>query len=130
VPTAGCRVSRKLAGVERARGPFSRALAEALVLCGNGDLVAQRHHRPEGQPQPSRGTRRGKDEGSLSVFGRIENFFKPFFGGAQVGPAVAPPTPPRPEWVCDVCHQPARAHRFDSSQRGRMYCPPSEPAAD
>jgi hypothetical protein len=92
--------------------------------------VAQQDSQPAEGPEPSRGTRRDRGGDSLGVFGRIENFFKPLFGGAQVGPAQAPPTPPRPEWVCDVCHQPASAHRFDASQRGRMYCPPTAPPAD
>ena len=82
------------------------------------------------QPEPPERSRRRGRERSPGLFGRIENFFKPLFGGAQVGPAQAPPTPPRPEWVCDVCHQPASAHRFDASQRGRMYCPPTAPPAD
>ncbi len=90
--------------------------------------MAKSERPPGGEPEPSgRGGRGGQRE-SVGVFGRLERFFKPFVGGAQVGPATAPPTPPRPEWVCDVCHQPARAHRFDSSQRGRMYCPPTPPA--
>jgi hypothetical protein len=94
--------------------------------------VAERHHRPAEEPQPSRGVphvNEGTGDKPLGLFGRMEKFFKPLFGGAQVGPAQAPPTPARPEWVCDVCHQPARAHRFDSSQRGRMYCPPPAPPA-
>lgn len=82
--------------------------------------MTQRQDRPARQP---RGPRR-------SVFGRLEDFLKPLFGGAQVGPAQAPPVPPRPEWVCDVCSQPARAHRFDSSMRGRMYCPPTAAPTD
>ena len=82
--------------------------------------MTQRQDRPAGEPHRSR---RG-------AFGRLEDLLKPLFGGAQVGPAQAPPAPPRPEWVCDVCHQPARAHRFDSSQRGRMYCPHTASPAD
>jgi hypothetical protein len=100
---------------------------------GNGDVVAQRQDRPAEDPEPSgevRSSEDGSDDKRLGLFGRMEKFFKPFFGGAQVGPAQAPPTPARPEWVCDVCHQPASAHRFDSSQRGRMYCPPAAPPAD
>jgi hypothetical protein len=98
-----------------------------------GDVVAQRHHRPAEEPQPSGEVPPGGEgagDQRLGLFGRMEKFFKPLFGGAQVGPAQAPPTPARPEWVCDVCHQPASAHRFDSSQRGRMYCPPPAPPAD
>jgi hypothetical protein len=98
-----------------------------------GDVVAQRHHRPAEEPQPSGEVPPGGEgagDQRLGLFGRMEKFFKPLFGGAQVGPAQAPPTPARPEWVCDVCHQPASAHRFDSSQRGRMYCPPTARPAD
>ena len=73
--------------------------------------MTQRQDRPAGEPRRSR---RG-------AFGRLEDFLKPLFGGAQVGPA---------QCVCDLSHQPARAHRFDSSQRGRMYCPPTAAPAD
>ncbi len=92
-----------------------------------------KRQQPADQPQlPGEVRPAGEVTGDkpLGLFGRLENFFKPLFGGAQVGPAQAPPTPARPEWVCDVCHQPARAHRFDASQRGRMYCPPPAPPGD
>jgi hypothetical protein len=82
--------------------------------------VTKGHDRPAGESRPS----------GQGFFGRLEELLKPFVGGAQLGPAQAPPAPPRPEWVCDVCRQPAHAHRFDSSQRGRMYCPPVTSAAD
>ena len=74
------------------------------------------------QHEPPAGSPRSRGRMWTNMFGRIENFLLPFFGGAQVGPVQAPPEPPRIEWVCDICHQPASGHRFDSSNRGRLYC--------
>jgi hypothetical protein len=88
---------------------------------GKGDVVADQlsgslQHEPSEEPDRSR------EQRWANMFGRIEHFLLPYFGGAQVGPVQAPPEPPRAVWVCDICHQPASGHRFDSSNRGRLYC--------
>ncbi len=88
---------------------------------GNGDVVAEQLSGPL-QHEPSEGSDRRTGQMWENLFGRIENFLLPFFGGAQVGPVQAPPEPPRTEWVCDICHQPTSGHRLDSSKRGRLYC--------
>jgi hypothetical protein len=88
---------------------------------GTGDVVADKISGPLHHP-PSEGSNRRGGQMWGNIFGRIENFLLPFFGGAQVGPVQAPPEPPRSEWVCDICHQPTSGHRFDSSNRGRLYC--------
>jgi len=72
------------------------------------------------EPLEESGRRRGQRW--VNMFGHIENFLLPFYGGAQVGPIQAPQEPARAEWVCDICHQPISGHRLDSSTRGRLYC--------
>jgi hypothetical protein len=100
--------------------------AQSRRLAWNGDIVAEEPSDPA-QPEPSAESVRPTRRRSGGLFGRIESFLLPYLGGAQVGPVQGPPEPPRAEWSCDVCHQPASAHSFDSSQRGRMYCPPTGP---
>ena len=47
------------------------------------------------QPEPSEGSERRRGQMWENMFGRIEKFFLPFFGSAQVCPVQAPPEPPR-----------------------------------
>ena len=86
-----------------------------------GEVVAHQMSGPL-QPEPSEGSERCRGRSWENMFGRIEKFFLPLFGGAQVGPVQASPEPPRTEWVCDICHQSTSGHRIDSSKRGRLYC--------
>jgi len=66
---------------------------------------------------------------SPGLFARLERRLKPLFGGAQVTSIDAAPTPLKRtrEWTCDACGQLLRAHVFDDSARGRMYCPDTHP---
>jgi hypothetical protein len=83
-------------------------------------VARRKHHHLAEQQTPQE-----KEGLAFRIARRLDRIFMPVVGGAQLGTGDEPEFRNRAEWTCPACSQPLSRHRFDDSQRGRMYCPPA-----